>query len=371
MTTETLSRFNHVKSTKNLKNENKKISFNELLLTIKECKSNRRLEKFKALTKQYKLNFSHLTSLREFLYLFPKENRFELVNISEVWAQIKIKFAEIGKRPVLPYNHKETLLLLKKLGEVYNFQDFLRKFSGKNKNDQFNLFLQFQNNNLKLLTECLKSPQSIIELFRCISETPVSDYFNLPIIASAIDKALFSWNHVLSMLKTFDNRNVYLFVDYLLEKNKLNKTIDIEQLKILLIGLNCDKRSDFIDYLYSKKLISPEIKPADFIRLGEICFFKNDDAFIQTNFVQEQLARISFSGEDIDALFSSLPGLEEFLVKQLNKHEEQLNNNIQQRPLFFGNKAYKHKRTPPTIGEECGESKKFKSEVNQNLSRRI
>ncbi|WP_342228062.1 hypothetical protein [Rickettsiella endosymbiont of Rhagonycha lignosa] len=359
MTTFTIFRSNQIKSTQNLKNENKKINFNELLQAIKLNRKNVRLEKFKALTKQYKLNFSNLSSLMDFLSLFPEKNQFELVNIPEIWAQIKIKFAEIGKRPGVPYNHKETLLLLKKLDEVYHFQDFLRKFSVKNKNDQFNLFLQFQNSNLKLLTECLKSPQGIIELFRCISETPVSDYFNLPIIDTAINNAFFSWDHVLSMLKTFDNHNVYLFVDYLLEKNKLNKTIDIEQLKILLIGLNCDKRSNFIDYLYSKKLISPEIKPADFIRLGKICFFKNDDAFIQTNFVQEQLARISFSGEDIDALFSSLPGLEEFLVKQLNKHEDQLNNNTPKCNLFFANKG-KRQLSLPTIEEECYENKKIK-----------
>src|ERR1043165_3022389 len=359
MSTKPIFSRNQIKFTQNYKSENKKINFNELLREIKLTRENIKLEKFKALAKQYRLNFSNLSFLMEFLYLFPEKDRFELVIIPEIWAQIKIKFAEIGKRPGVPYNHQETVLLLNKLGEIYRFQDFLGKFSVKNKNDQFNFFLQFQNNHLKLLTECLKNPQGIIELFRCISEAPVSDYFNLPIIATAINKAFFSWTHVLSMLKTFDKHNVYLFVDHLLEKNKLNKTIDIEQLKILLIGLDGDKRSNFIDYLYSKKLISPEIKPGDFIKLAEICIFNNDDVFIRTNFMQEQLAKIPFSVEDIDALFSSLPGLEEFLVKQLNEHKDQLNNNTQKyNPLFFENKE-KRQLALPTI-EECFESKKIK-----------
>lgn len=192
----------------------------------------------------------------------------------------------------------------------------LRKFSCKNKNDQFNSFLQFQKNNPKLLTEYLKSVQNIIELFRCISETSLSCYFKLPIIASAIDKALFSWNDVLSMLKTYDNRDVYLFLDHLLIKNKLTEIIDIEQLKLLLLGKDFEKRLDFFNMLKAKQLIPSEVTTSD------------------------------------KKIVELLPA----------NQEEQFTNNIQQRPLFFRNKAYNYNSSLPRIEEEYElyESKKLK-----------
>ncbi len=294
-----------------------RFSLRKVLFTIKKCNLNVRLEKFKALAKQYKLNFSNSAPLRELFCLFPEQNLLELVKIPEVWAQIKIKFSEVGKRPALPLNQKETLMLLKKLDEIYDFQNSLNQFSVANKSDQINILLRLQAVHPKLLAEYLKTSQNITELFRWIPENSVLTYLELPFIKSAIDKVVFSWIDIVSMLKSIDNEGVYTFSNHLLEKNKITETIDINQLKILLIGLDYEKRLVFFNNLKLKQFISSEIN-AENVRLVEL-----------------------------------------FSVNL----EDQLNNNIPQAsPLFFRDKAYKHKFSLPKIEEEYEryESKKLK-----------
>lgn len=359
----TTSPSNQVESIKNLKNKKEKIS---LLSALKKVPTSLRTSELLKLIgenkKEEKLEVPKWDiASKAIIISFPKGERYSVLKLLKNNFDIQLTAPQIESLKtclledpsfykLLPFTQKKFLesfltqpigkkitssraqaliqskINASKVSKENHIQDFLRKFSCKNKNDQINLFLQFQQSKPKFLTEYLKSAHNIIELFRCISETSLSCYFKLPIIDYAIDKALFSWDHVLSMLKTFDNRGVYLFIDHLLTRNKITETIDIEQLKLLLLGKDFEKRLDFFNMLKAKQLIPSEITASD-IKLVE--------------------------------LFPNL--------------EDQLNNNIQQRPLFFINKAQEYKRSLAPIEEECDESnsKKSKLEANRYLSRRI
>ncbi|TLY48012.1 MAG: hypothetical protein E6K54_03405 [Gammaproteobacteria bacterium] len=394
MTTITTPRSNQIKSVKNLKNHNEKIS---LLGTLKKVSPSFRTSELRKLIDDEKEKLETPKwgiALKAIIILFPKEERYNALKLLKNNFDIQLTGPQIegiktclledaAFYKLLPFSQKKFLesflaqpagkqmtpardqkifknnanrlnnqknedskqtpqknFVLKnpiqkpltrsknnasKVFKENHFQDFLRKFSCKNKNDQFNLFLQFQQSQPELLKEYLKSTQNIIDLFRCISETSLSYYFKLPSIASAINKANFSWDDVISMLKTYDNQGVYLLIDHLLTRNKLSETIDIQQLKLLLLGKDFEKRLDFFNLLKIKKFIPSEVTISD-IKLVE--------------------------------LFPNL--------------EEQLNNSRQQQsPLFFWNKAFKRGLSLDTIEEECDESKKFKSASNQYLSRRI
>lgn len=294
-----------------------KLSFKKLLSTIGICNLNGRLEKFKALSKQHKLCFPISANFEEFFRLFPEKNLLELIRIPEVWNKlIEINFLSLSKRSIYPLNQKAALNLLKELYKI-SFQNFLKKFSVAIEKDQINLLLQFQQAKPKLLIEYLRTKQNIIELLRWVPENSMLICLELPSVASAINKMFFSWSDIIDMLGYIGNEGVYAFIDHLLEKNKINGTLDMDQLKILLMGDTFEKRLDFFNNLKSKQFINSEVNPTD-SRLIELFPANLDD---------------------------------------------QLNNNLQQQhPLFFRNKAYLHKFSLPSIEEEYEryESKKLK-----------
>lgn len=233
------------------------------------------------------LPFTQKKFLESFL---PQQNGKKFISSTERKNSKKSSFITLDQNPTKKSLTKSKIYVFN-IPKVDEFKTFLKQFSYVNKNDQFNLFFQFQQNKPELLKKYLTT-QNIINLFQWVSEDSLPRYFKLPIIASAIKKWTFSWNDIVEMFKNSDNEGVYIFIDHLLAKDKLTQSIGIDQLKVLLIGLDYEKRLDFFNMLKSKHLIS-EINLQD-------------------------------SG----------------IVELLPNQEDYWNNNIPRQPLFFWNKPF-------------------------------